>query len=230
METEQLIGLYHTGFIVCLILTILFVALSVLLFFKLRIRDVFNFMTGRAEKMTIRRMEEENAKTGKLRQEYLNPATSSDLYTTPSGNIPPIIYPPTEPTNTGTEKTEPTLRNAEGSSRTDLLKPENDGSEATTLLRGEGSEETTLLNQGEGSEETTLLKHETDAAAEVEEAAFAHQETSPQTGTAGETTLLTPDMEAAFRAQQEAAKTEEKPRWKFDIIKENMWIHTDEVI
>lgn len=218
METEQLIGLYHTGFIVCLILTILFVALSVLLFFKLRIRDVFNFMTGRAEKMTIRRMEEENAKTGKLRQEYLNPATSSDLYTTPSGNIPPIIYPPTEPTNTGTEKTEPTLRNAEGSSRTDLLKPENDGSEATTLLRGEGSEE------------TTLLKHEPDAAAEVEEAAFAHQGISTQTGTAGETTLLTPDMEAAFRAQQEAAKTEEKPRWKFDIIKENMWIHTDEVI
>lgn len=218
METEQLIGLYHTGFIVCLILTILFVALSVLLFFKLRIRDVFNFMTGRAEKMTIRRMEEENAKTGKLRQEYLNPATSSDLYTTPSGNIPPIIYPPTEPTNTGTEKTEPTLRNAEGSSRTDLLKPENDGSEATTLLRGEGSEE------------TTLLKHEPDVAAEVEEAAFAHQGISTQTGTAGETTLLTPDMEAAFRAQQEAAKTEEKPRWKFDIIKENMWIHTDEMI
>ena len=218
METEQLIGLYHTGFIVCLILTILFVALSVLLFFKLRIRDVFNFMTGRAEKMTIRRMEEENAKTGKLRQEYLNPATSSDLYTTPSGNIPPVIYPPTEPTNTGTEKTEPTLRNAEGSSRTDLLKPENDGSEATTLLRGEGSEE------------TTLLKHEPDAAAEVEEAAFAHQGISTQTGTAGETTLLTPDMEAAFRAQQEAEKTEEKPKWKFDIIKENMWIHTDEVI
>lgn len=218
METEQLIGLYHTGFIVCLILTILFVALSVLLFFKLRIRDVFNFMTGRAEKMTIRRMEEENAKTGKLRQEYLNPATSSDLYTTPSGNIPPIIYPPTEPTNTGTEKTEPTLRNAEGSSRTDLLKPENDGSEATTLLRGEGSEE------------TTLLKHEPDVAAEVEEAAFAHQGISTQTGTAGETTLLTPDMEAAFRAQQEAEKTEEKPKWKFDIIKENMWIHTDEVI
>lgn len=218
METEQLIGLYHTGFIVCLILTILFVALSVLLFFKLRIRDVFNFMTGRAEKMTIRRMEEENAKTGKLRQEYLNPATSSDLYTTPSGNIPPIIYPPTEPTNTGTEKTEPTLRNAEGSSRTDLLKPENDGSEATTLLRGEGSEE------------TTLLKHEPDAATEVEEAAFAHQGIPLQTGTAGETTLLTPEMEAAFRAQQEAAKTEEKPRWKFDIIKENMWIHTDEVI
>ena len=217
METEQLIGLYHTGFIVCLILTILFVALSVLLFFKLRIRDVFNFMTGRAEKMTIRRMEEENAKTGKLRQEYLNPATSSDLYTTPSGNIPPVIYPPTEPTNTGTEKTEPILRNAEGSSRTDLLKPESDGSEATTFL-----------NQGEGSEETTLLKHVPDT--ETAEAVYAHQETFLQTGTAGETTLLTPEMEAAFRVQQEAAKTEEKPRWKFDIIKENMWIHTDEVI
>lgn len=196
-ETQQLISLFHTGFIICLVLTILFAALSIFLFFFLRIRNVFDNMTGRAERRTIRMMEEENAKTGKLRQDYLAANTSGSLYTTPSGNIPPIIYPPTEPTNTGTEKTEPTLRNAEGSSRTDLLKPENDGSESTTLLRGEGSEETTLLNQGEGS---------------------------------GETTLLTPEMEAAFRAQQEAAKTEEKPRWKFDIIKENMWIHTDEVI
>ena len=196
-ETQQLISLFHTGFIICLVLTILFAALSIFLFFFLRIRNVFDNMTGRAERRTIRMMEEENAKTGKLRQDYLAANTSGSLYTTPSGNIPPIIYPPTEPTNTGTEKTEPTLRNAEGSSRTDLLKSENDGSEATTLLRGEGSEETTLLNQGEGS---------------------------------GETTLLTPEMEAAFRAQQEAEKTEEKPKWKFDIIKENMWIHTDEVI
>ena len=58
-ETEQLITLYHTGFIIFLILTILFAALSVLLFFLFKIRRVFDYLTGRAEKRTIRQMEEE---------------------------------------------------------------------------------------------------------------------------------------------------------------------------
>ena len=62
-ETQQLISLFHTGFIICLVLTILFAALSIFLFFFLRIRNVFDNMTGRAEKRTIRMMEEENAKT-----------------------------------------------------------------------------------------------------------------------------------------------------------------------
>ena len=86
-DTEQLIGLYHTGFMICLALTILFIALSIFLFFKLKIRDVFNILTGRAQKRSIRMMEEENAKTGKLRRDYVPTNTSSDLYTTPSGGI-----------------------------------------------------------------------------------------------------------------------------------------------
>ena len=62
-EAEQLISLYHTGFIVCLCLAILFAVLSVVIFFVFDIRGVFDFMTGRAEKRTIRKMEEENART-----------------------------------------------------------------------------------------------------------------------------------------------------------------------
>ena len=51
-------GIYYLS-----VLTILFAALSIFLFFFLRIRNVFDNMTGRAEKRTIRMMEEENAKT-----------------------------------------------------------------------------------------------------------------------------------------------------------------------
>ena len=105
-EAEQLISLYHTGFIVCLCLAVLSAVLSIVLFFVLDIRGVFDFMTGRAEKRTIRKMQEENAKTGKLREEYHDPGSSAELYRTPSGSIPPVIYPVTEPANTGTEKTE----------------------------------------------------------------------------------------------------------------------------
>lgn len=244
METEQLIGVYHTGFIVCLILTILFVALSVLLFFKLRIRDVFNFMTGRAEKMTIRRMEEENAKTGKLRQEYLNPATSSDLYTTPSGNIPPVVYTPPGGDDGSAITERPHLQSGvpdDGSAKTERTHPDknspggmqtapqtlvSDGSEATTLLDAggeattildQGGEATTLLNQGEGSEETTLLNQKPAAARYGQE------------GAPGETVLLTPQME---KEMADARAEEEKKKFpgKFVITKEQIWIHTEELI
>ena len=67
---EQTISLYHTLFLIFLVLTVIFALLSILLFFTFRIRQVFDFLTGRGEKRTIRQMEEENAKTGKLRQEY----------------------------------------------------------------------------------------------------------------------------------------------------------------
>ena len=91
MQSEQIINILHIGFIICLVLTILFAALSVFFFFQFKIRDVFNAITGRAQRKSVQQMEEENAKTGKLRQDYYSTPTSSDLYTTPSGRIPPVM-------------------------------------------------------------------------------------------------------------------------------------------
>ena len=85
------------------------------------------------------------------------------------------------------------------------------GSEETTLLNS-GSEETTLLNSG--SEETTLLNSRNGGTTAQRNAGF------------GETTLLTPEMEASFVQ----AKTNEKPEWNFVIKKEIMEIHTNEII
>lgn len=222
-ETEQLIALYHTGFIICLILTILFAVLSIFLFFKLKIRYVFDFLTGRGEKRTIKQMEEENAQTGKLRKDTYIPEATGDLYTTPSGSIPPIIYPPTVEMDTGGEPTEKMDINvsniqslgsrssgaAYGDNRTESM---SDGSEKTTLLQGDGSEETTLL-RGDGSEETTLLN---DGA----------EETTLLKGSPGETTLLTPELEKAMREE----RTKKAYSGRFEIIKETMLIHTDERI
>ena len=220
--TEQLIAVYHTGFIICLCLTILFAALSVFIFLKFRIRGVFDFLTGRAQKRTIKQMEEENAQTGKLRQDTYIPESTGDLYTTPSGSIPPVIYPPTGEIATGGEPTEkmninvsPTQApgaSVQSGSRSGSVSP---GDERTEILP-EGSEETTLL-QSDGSEETTLLNSGSQIGAE---------ETVPLYGEQGETMLLTPELERAMQEERQ-----KKPySGRFEIIKETMLIHTEEKI
>lgn len=137
-DTEQLIAVYHTGFIICLCLAILFLVLSIFIFFKFRIRGVFNFLTGRTQKRTIKQMEEDNAQTGKLRQDTYIPEATGDLYRTPSGSIPPVIYPPTGEVASGMEPPE--------------------------KMNGNGAENTTLLNSGE--EETMLLNSDSQIGAE----------------------------------------------------------------
>lgn len=227
-ETEQLITLYHTGFIICLILTILFAVLSVLIFFLFKIRRVFDFLTGRAEKRTIRQMEEENAQTGKLRRDTFIPESTGDLYKTPSGSIPPIIYPPTGEVATGGETTEKIYSNGlQEQSHVQLQRGGNQYSgigsvsgtgnasreDESTEILPEGSEETTLL-QDEGSEETTLLSGSAD------------ETTVPLYGAQGETMLLTPELEKAMREERE----KKAYSGRFEIIKETMLVHTEERI
>lgn len=221
MQSEQIINILHIGFIICLVLTILFAALSVFFFFQFKIRDVFNAITGRAQRKSVQQMEEENAKTGKLRQDYYSTPTSSDLYTTPSGRIPPVMSAQQAAGGQadGAAYTEQVYHSADPEGREHTMQlhtaqqaaSDNGGSEATTLLNG-GSEETTLLNSG--SEETTLLNSRNGGTTAQRNAGF------------GETTLLTPEMEASFVQ----AKTNEKPEWNFVIKKEIMEIHTNEII
>ena len=218
-SSERLIELYRMGFIICLCLAAVFLLLSIFFFFKFRIRDVFDFLSGRAEKKSVKQMEEKNAKTGKLRDDYYAEPLSSELYKTPSGKVVPTMYPQTEPMNTGTEPTQETQTKM---SQTPT-QPSSNGSEETTLL-GSGQEETTLLGNGEtGTEETTLLGNQN-----------RNKEEQEIPGYNGETALLTPEMEKAIHKQQEEKKQEEKEkearRNKFEIIKEQREIHTKEVI
>ena len=221
MQSEQIINILHIGFIICLVLTILFAALSVFFFFQFKIRDVFNAITGRAQRKSVQQMEEENAKTGKLRQDYYSTPTSSDLYTTPSGRIPPVMSAQQAAGGQadGAAYTEQVYHSADPEGREHTMQlhtaqqvaSDNGGSEATTLLN-RGCEDTTLLNSG--SEETTLLNGRNGGTAAQRNAGF------------GETTLLTPEMETSFVQ----AKTNEKPEWNFVIKKEIMEIHTNEIV
>lgn len=66
-ELEQTINLYHTAYLVCLVLAVIFLAITVFLFFKLEILKIFDWKTGRDRKRSIQKMEEMNDRTGKLR-------------------------------------------------------------------------------------------------------------------------------------------------------------------
>jgi len=155
-ELEQLIKLYHNAFIISLVLGLIFLALTVFLFFKFKIKKIIDMKTGRIEKQTIQRMEEVNALTGKLRQE---PAPSKEVVRAPQERIQ---YP----------KTSPNLQ----VENQDCTTPLNGGSQETTLLNN--SCETTLLSQ-EG--ETTLLNcgDNTTAISQISEMAPASEGNHP---------------------------------------------------
>lgn len=90
-ELEQMIEIYHTGYLVCLVLAVLFLALSVFLFFKFDIRRIVDMKTGRGAKKSIKKMEEVNARTGKLRQDMV-----ADTPSILKGEDR-VAYPKTEP-------------------------------------------------------------------------------------------------------------------------------------
>ena len=73
-SSEELISLFTTLAYVFMGIAILGLALAVFFFFYFDIPTVYITMTGKAKKDTIRKMEEENFKSGKLRYQY--PATT----------------------------------------------------------------------------------------------------------------------------------------------------------
>lgn len=70
MDAVELIALYSTLFYVFLGIAALGLTFSVFFFFYFDIPTTRAMMTGKAKQNTIRRMEEQNAKTGKLRFQY----------------------------------------------------------------------------------------------------------------------------------------------------------------
>ena len=214
-ELERMINIYHTAFIVFLILTIVFLAVSIFLFFKFNIRGIFDMRTGRGARKTIQKMQEMNAQTGKLRQDVVNHTpvhlSAEDRISAPVTEKRSVT-PPAE--NRASAHVQPPVYAADdGSQRTEVLSGQGTGTEETALLQGQGSEETTLL-QGQGSEETTLLQGQGS-----EETTLLSGQDSP------ETTVL------SSQPIQETPQPEQvKLPGAFTIEKEIMWVHTEEVI
>lgn len=170
-ELERMISIYHVAFIIFLILTIVFLVVSVVLFFRFDIRGIFDMRTGRGARKTIQKMQELNDQTGKLRQDVI---TNTPVNLSPKDRIAP---PPTEKR---------------------LVSVQED-SQKTELLSGQTAAGQSLVE--EGSQETTLL-HDYN-----------------------ETTVLSQGQ--MVDAPQPAKKN---LPGAFNIDKEIMWVHTDEII
>ncbi len=205
-KLEQMINIYHTAFIIFLVLTILFLLLSVFLFFKLNIREIYDLRTGRGARRKIQEMEEINERTGKLREDVVYEnynMTNYDLM--PQSKSEPlqevrhtVIY--QDQGNVGLSvKQSQAMEAVEGGEDTTLL---NDESE-TSLLSDDS--ETTLLN---GDLQTSLLRGESK-------------------------TLILGHSEELETSQLEDCKAKEEKKetvGKFNIEKEVMLIHTDEIL
>ena len=72
MNAVEMISLYGTLFYVSLAVAVVGLALAVFFFFFFDIPTVYALMTGKAKEDTIRRMAEQNAKTGNLRNQYIH--------------------------------------------------------------------------------------------------------------------------------------------------------------
>ena len=141
----------NIAFIVCLVLGILFLVLAVLFFFVFDIPNVYLIRTGKGARKTIRKMEEINAETGRLRRNKEEYTLNSDVpITGEMGNTP--SYPLH---NQGQHQPAQQYQQP-APQQNNVQHPERgfgDGNNLTTVL---GPSETTLLRNSE----TTVLSQD----------------------------------------------------------------------
>lgn len=197
-KLEQMINVYHTAFIIFLVLTILFLLLSIFLFFKLNIREIYDMRTGRGAKRKIQEMEEINERTGKLREDAVYEKYNMSNYDVmPQSKSEPLQ----EVRHTVTYQDQ---GNVDLSQNKIPIKNMVEGEEATTLLNDESA--TTLLND----ESVTTLLNDQSATTLLD---------------GGSKTLILGSNEI-----QEAEKTKKEVSGTFNIEKDVMLIHTDEIL
>ncbi len=216
-KLEQMINIYHTAFIIFLVLTILFLIISIFLFFKLNIREIYDMRTGRGARRKIQEMEEINERTGKLREDVAPKNYDTSEYDImPQSKSEPLQEIKHNVTyQDGGNKTSPVENHPAVEADADA------GMENTTLLNDESA--TTLLND---DSQTTLLSDDSQTtllSSEIKETKEISNETRELSQTE-ETTQL----EAGAAGEEKEEKTEKPGR--FHIEKDVMLIHTDEVL
>ena len=147
----------NTSFIVCLVLGIVCLALAVLFFFLFDIPNVYLVKTGKGARRTIKKMEEINAETGRLRrvnEEYMvsavgtgTTAETGEQRRDPNVNIP---FKPVDE-NIVKSKDQVGKKHQEGENQTTVL-----GQQGSTLL---STNETTVLNADMLNNETNVYTY-----------------------------------------------------------------------
>ena len=63
-DIDRKIRLYQTLFFLCVIFAVLFLALTIILFFKMKISDTVGYLTGKSKKREIEQLEQGAGNTG----------------------------------------------------------------------------------------------------------------------------------------------------------------------
>lgn len=208
-KLEQMINIYHTAFIIFLVLTILFLLLSIFLFFKLNIREIYDMRTGRGARRKIQEMEEINERTGKLRDEVVQKNYDEPEYdimsqskSEPLQEIKHKVTYQDGGRAAASVDRSPVVEGVSGMEDTSLLNDES----ATTLLSDESA--TTLLSD---DSQTPLLSGESETAV-----LGNHELTETEESNQLESGLVSEEKEEKVGT--------------FNIEKEIMLIHTDEIL
>ena len=145
MGSSSLINIFDTCFKVCFAFTVLFLIISVILFFLFDIKAIFSIRTGRAKKKTVKEMQVANSKTGRLRVDGKT-LTSKLSKEQKEKTRAPIITPP-----------QPRVDSS--SSPTELLQDSND--KPTEVLQGDSAQTEVLSNNTDEGATSVLSEFDT---------------------------------------------------------------------
>ncbi len=158
MESTSLISIFDTCFKVCFAFTVLFLIISVVLFFIFDIRAIFSIRTGRAKSKTIKEMQNANNTTGRLRVDGKT-QTSKLSEEQKKKTRGPVVVPP------------PSVTSA---AATDIL-PQNSDYGATEVLPSDNNQ-TEVLNNSGGNTTSRLSEMKTEEIGETSVLSQTEQE------------------------------------------------------
>lgn len=195
-ESSKVISMLNTGFIICLVLTIVFFLISVLLFFVFDIKNVFLVRTGRAARKEIQKLQNDNFNTGRLMKYQNNHVYGESGSFDTSENIGKTETMDMSRVNGGNQQdyyAQQYNQTAMSYNSATQQPYANQNTEATAVLN---SYETEVLSDSNNYDSQTTVLNE------------------------GTTTVLNTGM----------MQTQGGLNRKFDILKNQMIIHTEEVI
>lgn len=138
MSAIELIALYKRLFYVSLGVAVLGLVLAVFFFFFFDIRTVYALMTGKAKEKTVRRMAEQNAKTGNLRNQHIHTGPTGKTGRTGPKTAPAVAQPQAQATPAMAVQPEPAAETA-------VLQPE--AGETSVLQSDEAMGQTSILEK-----------------------------------------------------------------------------------
>lgn len=152
MEAQELITAYRTSFYVCAAIATLGLILSVSLFFRFNIPNLWAVRTGRAEQRAVQELQAKGKQEGQMRKSPLRHLSGQEEFSEKVKKTDALLAPPTTSTSVLPQNQEPFGKTGDlGYGVTKDLQPDVQGEDlafSTTVLN-KASPATTVLAQEE---------------------------------------------------------------------------------